>query len=283
MNKQDAYEENKKLTSTKDSQVAIYELSSIISHISDPAKEATKHNHLIVQARITDLYKDSGHHEKTTKNGPDFNWLTLNDFVVTPCSEKSACDFSWKNPAVISYTRLDNQILCPNEPVRCPITSEVFFTPNPIRESSETSEIRPPNFVNLTADTLPKTGDLIALDSEFVALAQEVIEIQPDGSSIIVNPMAFSLAHVAVLRPGKESQTLSESQSLPEAPNLETFIDDYIAPTELVVDYLTKYSGLRFKDLDPLHSKYYVTNLKVRFFKKKHLSFLKFSILSRFI
>ena len=41
------------------------------------------------------------------------------------------------------------------------------------------------------------------------------------------------------------------------------FIDEYIAATEPVVDYLTEYSGIEPGDLDPTISPYYVTPLKV--------------------
>lgn len=63
----------------------------------------------------------------------------------------------------------------------------------------------------------------------------------------------MSLARVSVLR--------GDEGPLEYVP----FIDDYIATSEPVVDYLTEYSGIQPGDLDPTLSKHTLVPLKVAY------------------
>ncbi len=94
----------------------------------------------------------------------------------------------------------------------------------------------------------------MAIDAEFVALQREEIEIKADGSRETIRPSRLGLARVSVLRGG------GEHQGVP-------FIDDYIAITEPVVDYLTAYSGIEPGDLDRSKSRHALVSLKVAYKK----------------
>lgn len=130
---------------------------------------------------------------------------------------------------------------------------------------------------NLSTDELPRAGDLIAIDAEFVALQQEELEFRSDGTKKTLRPSHMSLARVSVLR-GQD-----EKEGLP-------FIDDYILTKEIVVDYLTEYSGIKSKfesihtlgvrnirlieiggDLDPNNSPHTLVPLKVAYKKLRLL------------
>jgi len=50
-----------------------------------------------------------------------------------------------------------------------------------------------------------------------------------------------------------------------------TLLDDYIQPTEPVVDYMTRYSGIVPGDLDPSVSRHFVTTLKPEYLKLRRL------------
>lgn len=84
----------------------------------------------------------------------------------------------------------------------------------------------------LSYDELPGPGTLVAIDAEFVALNQEETEIRSDGTKSMIRPSRLSLARVSVLR--------GDDSAVP-------FIDDYIATSEPVVDYLTEFSGIEGK------------------------------------
>jgi PAB-dependent poly(A)-specific ribonuclease subunit 2 len=93
----------------------------------------------------------------------------------------------------------------------------------------------PLSFQILSQDEMPKAGKLISIDAEFVALSQEETEIRSDGTKSVIRPSRRGLARVSVLR--------GENGDLEGVP----FIDDYIANSEPIVDYLTEYSGIEGK------------------------------------
>jgi PAB-dependent poly(A)-specific ribonuclease subunit 2 len=90
-------------------------------------------------------------------------------------------------------------------------------------------------------------NDVVAIDAEFVSLHEEVVETSKEGKRLI-KPGRFGLARVSVI----------------DARNtVDPLIDDYIATSEPIVDYLTRFSGIYPGDLDPKTSPYHVTTLKV--------------------
>lgn len=99
--------------------------------------------------------------------------------------------------------------------------------------------------------TATAKGDVLAIDAEFVSNREEITETQTDGTQFVIKPGEFALARVSVLRPLG-------------APIQEPFMDDYIAAVEPVVDYVTRFSGIRPGDLDPAKSTHHLVSLKVR-------------------
>jgi PAB-dependent poly(A)-specific ribonuclease subunit 2 len=100
----------------------------------------------------------------------------------------------------------------------------------------------------------PTAGSHVAIDTEFVALQQEEIEIKADGEREIVRPTRLGLARVSVLRGS------GRDEGVP-------FINDYITIAEPIVDYLTQWSGVGEGDLDPRSSGHALVPLKVAYKK----------------
>jgi len=136
--------------------------------------------------------------------------------------------------------------------VNNPIGDEVFFTENPLTKPGIPKT--PLSFTPLTRDVLPGAGDLIAIDAEFVRIAEPKV-VDRGGRRQVEKPEQFSLARVSVL-----------------SSNGEPFIDDYITMEESEIqDYLTQFSGLHPGDLDPLLSQHHVTTLKHAYLKLRRL------------
>ena len=79
---------------------------------------------------------------------------------------------------------------------------------------------------------LPRAGMLVAIDAEFVSMQQEETEFRSDGTKKVIRPARLSLARVSVLRGD------GPKAGVP-------FIDDHIHTSEMIVDYLTEWSGIK--------------------------------------
>ena len=73
---------------------------------------------------------------------------------------------------------------------------------------------------------------MVAIDAEFVSMQQEETEYRSDGTKKVIRPARLSLARVSVLRGD------GPKEGVP-------FIDDHIHTSEIIVDYLTEFSGIK--------------------------------------
>ncbi|VDM41833.1 unnamed protein product [Toxocara canis] len=142
-------------------------------------------------------------------------WVVFNEFVVTRVTENEALhlDASWKLPCMLFYVQLESDITIKAE-TRASIPAAVFWT-------DFGSTLAHQSRLSISEETLPKKGELVAIDAEFVALNKE-------GTRAV--------ARVSCVR---EDGTC--------------FLDDYIRPasSDTISDYLTAWSGIEAADLDP--------------------------------
>lgn len=183
-------------------------------------------------------------------------WYLFNDFLVTPVQEQKVYSAaSWKVPAVATYVREDLDTLVDYSKLPF-IVDERFL----LRDKT----LVPANKCHKHADFLDPSelplgkNYLCALDAEFVSVREEESEIRSDGTRSLIKPSRSCLARVSVVRGNGPKEGLA-------------FIDDYIANTEPVLDYLTKFSGIEPGDLDPAVSRHHVTNLKLGYYKLRAL------------
>ncbi|KAK4519134.1 uncharacterized protein ATC70_009366 [Mucor velutinosus] len=224
---------------------AIYELSSTILQVQ-AEEEAT---HLVSQIKIPETSEADG--------APSTPWYLFNDFLVRKIRAEEVFSFkgNWKTPAVLQYTRVDLDTLLDLDALPSQVDYSLLF-----EDLTVAQEPNPhPRHQVLTKDEMPKPGTLVAIDAEFVALQQEETEIRSDGTKSLIRPSTLTLARVSVLR-GNDGP----KEQVP-------FIDDYIATSEPIVDYLTEFSGIVAGDLDRNQSKYTLVPLKVAYKKLRLL------------
>ena len=162
----------------------------------------------------------------------------------------------WKIPAVVYYKKIQQPKAVMNPPeVKNIITLDVFKEESKPKESKKPKKVP---FKPLSADEIPKKGELIAMDAEFVTLGQEETELRSDGKLATIKPQQLTLARVTCIR------TEGPLEGTP-------FMDDYISTQEVVVDYLTKFSGIQPGDLDANSSSKHVTGLKSAYLKLRYL------------
>ncbi|WFD35442.1 poly(A)-specific ribonuclease [Malassezia cuniculi] len=189
-------------------------------------------------------------------------WYLFNDFLVRQVDAREALSFGvpWKTPAVLLYERVDDvartRASAASAAVEAiPMDTSLLTTDINIAANRDPAAIR---YRLLTEDELPKPGTLVAIDTEFVKMEEEELELISDGTRNLIRPSRLSLARVSVLR-GE-----GPSEGVP-------FIDDHVPVSEPVVDYVTQFSGIHDGDLDPARSKYTLVPHKVVYKKLRML------------
>jgi PAB-dependent poly(A)-specific ribonuclease subunit 2 len=186
------------------------------------------------------------------------SWYLFNDFLVRQIPEEEVLGFSgpWKVPAVLIWERIDRKVIdleaLTQQADSALLTKDITIA----HERDPTLKRHDPLSPN---DELPiQPGMICPIDSEFVALNQEELEVSSTGSRRLIRPSRLSLARVSVLR----------GQGPREG---EAFVDDFILTKDPVVDYLTQFSGIKEGDLDPRTSKHTLVPLRVAYKKLRML------------
>ncbi|KAG1661510.1 PAN2-PAN3 deadenylation complex catalytic subunit PAN2 [Nymphon striatum] len=226
----------------------LYELTSVVSHIVDTRNKGK--DNLVSCIKV-----GGGYHQRTGAlvSSDLTQWYLFNDFSVYPVAPEEAVwlALDWKIPCFLYYSRKDLNFRN-NVEINNPFTSAVFDDDKSLAAKASQKV----TFVPLTRDERPLEGELIAMDAEFVTINQEEALLRSDGTRSTIKPCQMSVARITCIR-GE-----GEMEGVP-------FIDDYISTQEQVVDYLTKFSGIRPGDLDVSISSKHLTTLKSTY-KKLH-------------
>ncbi|KAI1129895.1 PAB-dependent poly(A)-specific ribonuclease subunit PAN2 [Nemania abortiva] len=200
--------------------ITVYSLTGLTVNI-DGGKQ--QQSHLVAMANVA-------HSAPTAPNKSQ--WYLFNDFHVKPIPPKEALTFntSWKTPSVIIYqvkaanNRLDSSW-------KRNLDARLLYLDLLPARGDKT-------YQTLNRENEPAGPDsIVAIDTEFVKIAQPEVEMHSDGNSKIIRPTVHALARTSIIRGG------GMDEGVP-------FIDDYILINEKVVDYLTSYSGITPEDLD---------------------------------
>ncbi|KAJ3968349.1 ubiquitin carboxyl-terminal hydrolase-domain-containing protein [Lentinula raphanica] len=235
----------------EDPEGAIYELRAVIVQVA-----TDEHSHLVAIVKVPEVESDSS--EKTgEKESSGSPWYIFNDFVVHNVPEQEALSFPgrWKIPAILHFERVDKKDVLDLAQLPDAIDPAILC-----RETS-ISLNRDPDLIKhelLDFEELPTPGTLVAVDAEFVSMQQEETEYRSDGTKKVIRPARLSLARVSCLRGN------GPKEGVP-------FIDDHIHTSEVIVDYLTEFSGIKFGDLDPMRSPHTLTPLKMVYKKLRLL------------
>lgn len=200
----------------------IYTLRSIVAQV-----QADKDvPHLIALVKIQDADKDKNSEE---------SWYLFNDFLVRPVSQEEALSFpgAWKVPAVLMWERIDHDMdisALPTEADPRLLGFDLCIAQKRDERLKRHTPLQP-------AELPIKKGTVVAIDSEFVALNQEELELSSTGSRRLIRPSRLSLARVSVVRGQGDREG-------------EAFVDDFIWTQDDVTDYLTQFSGIQRESSD---------------------------------
>jgi PAB-dependent poly(A)-specific ribonuclease subunit 2 len=143
---------------------------------------------------------DNGQHRNLVsfilRNG---EWYIFNDFCIRKVQEAEVLSvlLDWKIPTVLFYK---NRAYEWNEGEHGNYESP--FTSNLLLEEKlfGNYEIDSVNFMPLSQNEIPKQGDIVAMDAEFVTLNPEESEISSDGKMTTFKPRVASVARISCIR-----------------------------------------------------------------------------------
>ena len=215
-------------------QIMVYELVGIVADINSGEHQKP---HLVATINTGPSSRDEDAEDR---------WHLFNDFLVRPIPKEEALRFepSWKLPSVLAFQvkTARNKI---DDSWKENLDTSILYrwwSSNPTPPETKFKLLQ-------HASEAPRPGYPVAIDAEFIRLQAEEIEMKADGTRQTIRPDRKGLARVSVCR-GQ-----GEHAGLP-------FIDDYIAVTEQVVDYLTEWSGISPGDLSRETSPHAPVSLK---------------------
>lgn len=247
-------ENSDEIEEKSDDEDNIYHLTAVVCYVH----EQNERKNLVALLKIAPGYLTNNEASPQSGQTNKDRWYLFNDFSISPVPAQEATWFSldWKTPCVLYYTT--SEVINSKTDVSGSITKEVFSQDNCIARSTSPGTPTITTFTPLAEDEFPKPTELVAMDAEFVTLNQEESELRSDGKMSTVKPSQMSVARVTCIR----GQGLMEGTP---------FIDDYISTQEQVVDYLTKFSGIKPGDLDANFSSKHLTTLKSTYVKLRFL------------
>jgi len=185
------------------------------------------------------------------------SWILANGYVVsdTVIEDARAFHVAFKEPCLVVYRSV--------EPVSKETAAESTLKPSyslspgipaHVMTTRSITDGRPSKHT-VDNDSLPGEGDLIAFDAEFVSVQEEESTVTKSGSKITLREVRHAVARISVIH----------------CKTRKVIIDDHVLPQEPVVDYLTRFSGITPRDLDPVLSPNHLISTRSAYLKLRCL------------
>lgn len=237
------------------------ELSAVISQINACENATVAQQHAVLHARRA---PDAASRVKES----DKDWVLANDLCLRYADAAEVVTFdTWRHPCAVFFTQTTFGFGV--KPVDTSSPPEASSVPASVLQLPSSSTVQ---CARLTSAEIPPAGHLVAFDGEFVSVALEQADTNADGQKVLVQESRQNLARYSLVDGGVvEEQAPLASAARDKDGKLRIVADDYIIPSETIVDYLTRFSGLVAEDLQPAVSRNAVVPnrtayLKLRFF-----------------
>jgi PAB-dependent poly(A)-specific ribonuclease subunit 2 len=231
-------------------------------------------NKELFQKRLEDAEQRLSALNETSNNNDGVSWVAVNGFVVsdTDIGDVRTFDVPYKEPLLVIFRSIEpmssdmKTSKSKSSKARSESSSTTTTSTNDqipldvIRTSSITNNAKSPYFVHQRNMVLPGRGEIVALDTEFVAVAEEESILTASGSKLIIRETRHVIARISVV----DGRTNVNTRGC-------IIFDDHVQPIEPVVDYLTRFSGIVEQDLSPKYSKHHLISNRASYLKLRCL------------
>eukprot|EP00977_Amphora_coffeiformis_P001902 scaffold362_cov176-Amphora_coffeaeformis.AAC.28 len=228
----------------------VEETSSILQKI--PGYESTIVNSSDVgslETRLQQLEQRMSEMQVDTSTG---EWYLMNGYAVSKSSSQDARAFhqKFREPSLCIFRAQDSV----DEDADPPYT-QFTVPPEIVRTQSLTNSVKSPHAPNQRPNVLPGEGDYVAFDAEFVSVQEEMSTLANNGAKVTIQEPRHVIARISII----------------DCRSRSIVIDDHVVPREPVVDYLTRFSGIIEKDLDPKSSTKHLISTRAAYLKLRLL------------
>ena len=236
-------------------EVVTLNLAAVISQVQSELEPSSPDG--IVEHAVLHIKRDFSQF-RNSKESAVSEWILCNDFSIQSSEALDVVSFpAWRHPCAIFFSRSDYHFgVAPID-----TSNTLGCTSIPVTVMNLPSQSSVPS-IRLGPATLPGKGELIAFDAEFVTVQLEQAEVNAEGQRVIVSEARQNVARVSFVRGGKKD--LDEGAA---PPAIEVLADDYVIPSETILDYLTRFSGIVAEDLQPGVSRNAVVHNRTAYLK----------------
>lgn len=179
-------------------------------------------------------------------------WHLMNGYTVSKSSSQDARAFhqKFREPSLCIFRAQDIVHQDTDPP-----SAKFSVPPEIMRTQSLTNSVKSPHAPNQRPNVLPSEGDYIAFDAEFVSVQEEMSTLAENGAKVTIQEPRHVIARISII----------------DCTTRAIIIDDHVVPREPVVDYLTRFSGIIEKDLDPKSSTKHLISTRAAYLKLRLL------------
>lgn len=278
---------SKKILKQKD-----YKLSAVVCEINDSNQNQ---KHLVALVYVGSSYHQMKLGDTTNRPG---QWYIFNDFSIAPVSVQEAVWFTldWKQPCVLFYSCCDfspaevavDQFMNPFVHVSsmnfiCCTCERDFYSNIFVRRMSSVNKFARTNAMIWSLNRCPRLKCQLE-DTWWLWMLSSLHWIQKKMKFVMEKRQRLNrpiwVWHGLHAYEGKCAWFFGHNSHWQNVFQINSqdpdegvpFIDDYISTQEQVVDYLTKFSGIKPGDLDANFSNKHLTTLKNSYQKLRFLA-----------
>lgn len=224
-------------------------LIAVISRVSYPVSCSQRENEANQGHIVLHLRTKIGKEELQEVN----EWILMNELIAEKTLISDVTNFqTWRQPCVLFYSRhtykLATEDILPQVPWPVQVPAAVF----------QTESLSNVPCVRLDETDLPKCGELVAFDAEFVTVELEKVTLDAMGKRIDGEEGRQILARISLIDGSGDG-------------GFRVLADDCVLPTEPVLDYVTRFSGLTEEDLSPNTSRRALVSHRIAYLKLRHI------------
>jgi hypothetical protein len=224
--------------------------------------------------------KDTNAVQKDCVTIPVPGWPLTEDGTSSTLESSLALSSSSSNKIVVPDSVLSLPSLSSQDPVPA-MTMVQLRAKHNIGPSSRTDDKEDNVLVAFDAEFVSVSVDQVHLDSRGERVVKDEarqvlarISLLDGGSSAVVDAQKESVQEHESVTDGGNDQATSSSKPVVDTgtnkSNAVVLADDYVLPSEAVVDYVTRFSGLVAEDLDPSRSRHAVMSPRSAYLKLRY-------------